>query len=178
MDELPIVRGAAGLTGRPRIDRPAEELDQPEEDPVTGEPVWPRRGTALAIPSTCLRVLTVPRAPCPGVECPGQQRDGGCLCDIVRAAQTAGVEWRFEVDPNDGYWDYAGEPVPGLTVTRSDFGRVETAWDPGAGPSAAEAVTEPPPSFDCPHCGEHVEQTPENFHWWCPACGKNAHDGA
>ena len=67
-----------------------------------------------AIPSPCLRVLysLFPLDQGGGCQhdCPGVQPGGGCLCDIVRAADAQGVEWRFELD-RDGSWAYAGPPL-------------------------------------------------------------------
>ena len=98
--DVPIVIGASGLTGRPTVRPPESELE-PEQ-----------RGTddQTAIPAPCLRNLSSPRGEC-RVDCPGVQRDGSCLCDIVRAANEQGVPWRFEIDAIDGVWEYMGPPL-------------------------------------------------------------------
>jgi hypothetical protein len=174
MDEasgVPIVIGPHGLTGRvqlpPRVPDEYADFD-PGAKPVP---------MGQAIPGNCRRVMDSPiQKGCPP-GCAGVQRDGGCLCDIVRAAREAGVAWRFEVDPHDGFWDYAGDPIPGLVIERRDYGQVHTAWQPGHEPADPYADSVPEPqSFDCPHCGAHNEQDPASFHWWCGSCGRNAND--
>ena len=115
-DLPPITLGSAGLIGRPQIARPVE-LEQPDEYDDEGNPVWVEpRASGKAIPPNCLRVLHSPlgadRGGGCGIDCPGRQRDGGCLCDIVRAANDAGIDWKFVVDERDGYWDYDGPPLP------------------------------------------------------------------
>ena len=100
---VPVVTGMSGLTGRRQIVRPEPDEEFQEE----GEP----RSLGRAMPANCLRVLHSPLAPDHGggctMDCPGLQRDGGCLCDIVRAANAKGVEWSFELDA-DNYWVYVG----------------------------------------------------------------------
>lgn len=88
--------------------RPVEQLDEPVGYDDQGEPIWVEpRAPGKAIPSNCLRVLHSPlpvdRGGGCSLDCPGLQKDGSCLCDIVRAANAAGVEWAFEIDKN-GYW--------------------------------------------------------------------------
>lgn len=86
---VPIVTGASGLTGRPRVRPVADEHDP--EDPTPARP---------ALPSGCLRRLSLPRdTGCPD-DCEGRQRDGGCLCDIVHE-RGGGVV--FEID-HEGFW--------------------------------------------------------------------------
>lgn len=72
-----------------------------------GGPVFaqePAEGRAL--PSGCQRKLAMPegRGECGWQNnCAGIQRDGGCLCDLVRAEHAAGRSPEFDVDA-DGYW--------------------------------------------------------------------------
>jgi hypothetical protein len=103
---VPVVIGMAGLVGRKQIVRPEPEEEYQEEAAP--------RSMGRAMPANCLRVLHSLLAPERGggcsVDCPGLQRDGSCLCDIVRAANEQGVEWKFDLD-KDNYWVYAG---PGL----------------------------------------------------------------
>lgn len=104
---IPLVTGAAGLTGRPLLVREdtLTEYDA-EGEPVYTEPLAPGR----ALPAPCLRVLSgVPRSEC-RTECPGRQQDGSCLCDVVRTANEHDVEWSFEIDSH-GYWVYNGPPI-------------------------------------------------------------------
>jgi hypothetical protein len=105
-EPLPIVRGTSGLLGRPSVRPDTTDFIEPigyEEDgtPIFAEPPAP----GPAIPAPCLRLLHS-RNPetfgCPS-DCAGRQRDGGCLCDIVREAEVAGEEWSFEID-KDMYW--------------------------------------------------------------------------
>jgi hypothetical protein len=91
-----------GNPGRPTVQRPTLTFDELEPEPL--DPEW-----APALPPSCLRVLSVPKAECP-LDCPGQQRDGSCLCDIVRAAVAQDVQWQFEID-REMYWNYVGEPL-------------------------------------------------------------------
>lgn len=160
-DPPPITIGAAGLTGRPQIQRPVE-LEAPDGYDEDGNPVWDTpRATGKAIPPACLRVLQLPegKGEC-GLDCPGKQRDGGCLCDIVRAANAQGVDWSFEIDARDGFWDYDG---PELDL-----------------PPPGEPLYPPIPRkvsfFMCPSCRYTNEQDPDNFHYWCKNCGVNATD--
>jgi hypothetical protein len=81
--DVPIISGAAGLTGRPPIRPVNDDLDHDIDRRDQGGP---------AIPGSCLRVLTSFRAECPS-DCIGRQPEGGCLCDIVRAANEQGVAW-------------------------------------------------------------------------------------
>jgi hypothetical protein len=63
------------------------------------------------MPSRCLQTFaSLQGKECPGVDCQGFQRDGGCLLGIVRRANAQGLTWVFEVD-RDGYWIYAGPPL-------------------------------------------------------------------
>ncbi len=173
-DDVPPVSigGAAGLTGRQQIVRIPEEYDDKD---------LPNRALGQAMPASCKRVMSSPLpvdqgGGCP-YDCPGRQRDGGCLLDVVRAARAAGVRWKFDVDPHDHYWDYDGDPIPGFETQRGDFGQIHTRWEEGHAPPDPFAVTAPEPQFfDCPHCGETNEQNPDNFHWWCGSCGKNARE--
>lgn len=114
-EPLPLVIGTAGLTGRPLIVRKADELEEPEGYDEAGNPIWAEpRAVCPSIPPNCLRVLHSPLPVGYGGgcshDCPGLQRDGGCLCDIVRAANEQGVEWSFEIDRDD-YWVYVGPPL-------------------------------------------------------------------
>jgi hypothetical protein len=112
-DEVPIVVGPSGLTGRVPQPRPQDEPILPVGEDENGGPVYAQPpGAGPAIPAGCLRRLTLPGGThnCDAY-CAGRQRDGGCLADVVRAAQAAGLEWRFELDP-DGFWTYAGDPIP------------------------------------------------------------------
>lgn len=160
-DDLPpIIVGSAGLTGRPSV-RPVET--EPLEYDDDGRLIVPApQAVGKAMPPSCLRVLSSPLPDDRGggcaIGCPGRQRDGGCLLDIVKSAAAQGVEWSFELvhDGETVWWDYAGPelaPIP-------------------------EPEEEPGPSFECPHCGEHNEQDTANFHYWCARCGKNARDAA
>ena len=72
------------------------------------------------MPANCRRVqATGGRCGTPFGDCEGRQRDGGCLLDLVRAAEAAGVRWAFEIDdrlPNlrvetNVFWDYCGDPI-------------------------------------------------------------------
>jgi hypothetical protein len=91
---VPIVSGASGLTGRPRV-RPVVEHDPELDD--DGQPV---HAALPAMPGGCLRRLHSFRDPgCP-VECEGIQRDGSCLCDIIKARD---AQVTFEID-HEGYW--------------------------------------------------------------------------
>lgn len=159
-DQVPIIIGHAGLVGRQQIVRVPDLEPEGEAEP-SGKPM-----PSGAMPGNCRRVLSSPlsvdRGGGCGGDCQGRQRDGGCLLDVIRAAQAAGIQdWRFQIDPVDRFWEYAGPPIPG--------------YDPSA--PLAEAFTPPPaplPSYDCPHCHAHVEQDLLNFHYWCPDCGRNA----
>jgi hypothetical protein len=147
----------------------ADEL----EDPENGVPTLVRQ----SMPSTCQRVRQTQRLACPS-ECPGRQRDGGCLLDIVKAAQAAGVEWAFEIDTVEPFfWDYAGDPIPGLITERRNVGEVHTRWEEGYGPQSWEPEIVKVPqtvSFQCPHCGRQNTKPVENVNYWCDHCGKNA----
>lgn len=112
----------AGLTGRPSVRLPNTELEQPISYEEDGTPVYAQESApGSSLPATCLRILHSlnPEAHggCPS-DCAGRQVDGGCLCDIVRAANEQGVEWSFEVrvteeiDPRyGGVWTYTGPPL-------------------------------------------------------------------
>lgn len=94
--------GNPGQNLRPRL-----AFDELEQEPPEIE------GWRPALPSGCLRRLASPRPDelgC-GSMCEGRQRDGGCLCDIVKAANDAGVRWTFEID-RDLYWVYTGPELP------------------------------------------------------------------
>lgn len=78
------LRNPPGASGRPL---PFDELER-EHSPA------PR-----AIPPLCLRVLQSPKAVCEA-NCPGLQRDGGCLAVLVCGAADG---WGLEID-RDGYW--------------------------------------------------------------------------
>lgn len=118
-DVPPVILGAAGLTGRPLINRDHDLVQPIGEDesgaPIFAEPPQPSK----AIPPNCLRILNSPlhagRGGGCSQGCVGLQADGGCLTDIVKRAQAAGVDWLFEVS-YDGYgnqvWSYAGPPLP------------------------------------------------------------------
>lgn len=117
-DELPpLTLGTSGLTGRPQIAR-APEIEK-VYDPETGLPVDPPPVRVKSMPSNCLRVLSSPLAVERGggcnMDCPGRQRDGACLAEIVKAANAAGVEWEFEVSRVGEmiWWDYIGPEIPG-----------------------------------------------------------------
>lgn len=130
------------------------------------------------IPANCRRVLNTPLPPnhgrgyceAPLEGCPGIQRDGGCLAQLVMAAEAQGVEWSFEtnVDPADPtgqhvWWDPLFKLEP-----------FEPRLPPNVPP---ELVRDPEPThfeFHCPHCGND-EVLPLGF-YWCSACGKNAND--
>src|SRR6266404_1015950 len=107
-EELPpMIVGAAGLTGRPQRARP-EDLEEPDGYDENGNPIWLEpRAVGRAIPPNCLRVLFSPLPEDRGggcsLDCPGQQRDGSCLCDIVRSADAQDIDWSFEID-REGYW--------------------------------------------------------------------------
>ncbi len=134
---------------------------------------------AKAIPSNCRRVLATQLPPdvfpgyceAPVDGCPGIQRDGTCLAQIVMAAQDQGVDWEFEVNPdrNDPtgahvWWDYIGPPLKPF----------EPRLPPNV-PPRPPVVQEPTHfEFTCPHCGNQ-EVFPLGF-YWCSACGKNAND--
>lgn len=99
---MPVVTGMSGLVGRKQIVRPEPEEEFQETGP---------QSMGRAMPANCLRVLHSPLPPDRGggcsMDCPGVQRDGSCLCDIVRAANEQGVEWKFDLD-KDNYWVYVG----------------------------------------------------------------------
>lgn len=92
-----MLLGNVGRPTHPQQVRPAPEFDEPETD---GAPVR----TGVALPPGCVRVLHDPfgRLSCVTL-CPGVQRDGGCLCDVVRDCAARGVAVEFEIDA-DGYW--------------------------------------------------------------------------
>lgn len=81
MSEVPPLR--VTLAGREKYEAELVEDAQPE---------------GLALPSGCLRRLTVPDATCEP-SCPGVQRDGGCCADLVRGRES----WQFTIDV-DGFW--------------------------------------------------------------------------
>ena len=109
-DQVPIVRGASGLTGRLPIVR---EVD-PEELDENGLPPHGQRAAGQAVPPACLRVLSLPegRADC-HFDCPGQQRDGSCLAALIRLANAHRVNWRLEVvrEGERVWWDYVGRRI-------------------------------------------------------------------
>jgi endogenous inhibitor of DNA gyrase (YacG/DUF329 family) len=177
---VPINVGQSGLMGRSPVSH--FKQDRPIEEDPEGEAVAKRHAVG-AMPGNCRRVRSSPLPIESGggclALCDGRQRNGDCLLDVVRAAEAAGIKgWCFEVDPNDGYWDYAGPPIPGYVQERGEApGAVIGRWEPGSEPAPIFDVTPiAPPSYDCPHCGEHVVQDPSNLHYWCPRCGKNATD--
>lgn len=112
---------------RPPVD--VDELEQPDETLADGTAVWTApRAPGKAIPPQCLRVLSSPLPPergggCInnfGTLCPGTQRDGGCLAEIVKKAIAQGKDWKFEIvrevdvdppDPPEGRWVYRGAPL-------------------------------------------------------------------
>lgn len=159
----PSIVGAAGLTGRPQLPPRPSEMDEPDGFDESGDPVWDKpRAVGRAMPSNCLRVMSSPLPPDRGggcaISCPGRQRDGGCLVDVVRAADAQGVaEWGFELvhEGETVWWDYVGPELVPLEV-----------------PVVAEEI----PWFKCPHCETVNEQDPANFHYWCKRCGLNAND--
>jgi len=108
---MPRIMGA-GLTGRPQVRPPSDDLEQLDEDgnPLSGIP--PAEGKS--IPGSCLRVLYTPLSQgyggeCP-YDCPGRQEDGGCLADIVRYCNDHGIEWKFDVRVTEAgpVWEYTG----------------------------------------------------------------------
>lgn len=158
-EEVPIIIGSAGLTGRQQIVRDSElEVETDDEGRAI---LPPPKQVGKAMPPNCRRVLSSPLSIDRGggcsTDCPGRQRDGGCLLDVVRAAEAQGIDWSFEI-VNDGltlWWDFVGDaprPIP------------------------VEPIVEAPPFFICPHCGKRNEQSLSSFHYWCTGCGKNAKD--
>ncbi len=83
-DQPPIRMTLAG--------RPAYEPEFVEE----------ARPEGLALPSGCIRRLSMPGSAC-DLTCPGVQRDGGCCADLVRGRES----WVFTVD-QDGFWVLGG----------------------------------------------------------------------
>jgi hypothetical protein len=167
-----MIIGTAGLTGRTQIVRVPDEYEEAEEPPLPGPA---RTNAERAMPPNCRFTQNSPHHHDCRHDCPGKQRNGGCLLDIVRAANKAGVKWRFEVDPRDHYWDYVGPDIPGTVIERGPYGQVYVSFEPGHGPADPYAVTpEPAPTFTCPFCGTENTQDPSNFHYWCAKCGKNA----
>lgn len=81
MTEVPPLRYS--LVGREKYEPEVAEDAQPE---------------GLALPSGCIRRLSIPDAMCE-VECAGRQRDGGCAAELVRGQEA----WRFTIDV-DGFW--------------------------------------------------------------------------
>ena len=68
-----------------------------------------------ALPGPCTRNLQSPSqgmvyGGCPE-DCAGRAGKDYCLCDLVRAAEAQGKEWRFEINERTGEWEYAGEPL-------------------------------------------------------------------
>lgn len=92
--------GNPGQLTRPRI--PYEDLEHEPPD----LPEW-----RPALPAGCLRRLSSPRPDECNSLCEGKQRDGSCLCEIVRAANAAGIKWSFEID-KDLFWTYIGPEIP------------------------------------------------------------------
>jgi hypothetical protein len=169
-ESLPALR--VELAGKPRI----PEVE-PDED---GRRVM----SANVIPGNCRRMLSTPVGTECDTTCGGRQRDGTCLLDIVRAAAAAGIEPIFEIDPVGGFWDYAGPPIPdvqlpprlGENVSPTDEqadARLLPVVQPMAKTDHGEVV---PTTYECPHCGSHIQQYLANYHFWCPVCGLNAHD--
>lgn len=85
-----------GNAGKAVNPRPFPEFD-PQED---GGPIR----TGSAVPSPCAYVLHDPfgKAECPW-SCAGRQRDGSCLCDIIKSYAEKGAVPEFWID-QDGYW--------------------------------------------------------------------------
>lgn len=99
---MPPLGDMIGNAGQPtQAGRPVPEPTEDEERVVHHE------GWVPALPSPCVRKLNSPRELNCGagsqMMCPGMQRDGSCLCDLIVAANTQGVEWTFDID-YDGYW--------------------------------------------------------------------------
>ncbi len=120
-EEVPVIVGGHGLTGRPLVPRPQDDPILPVGEDENGRPVFAEEpAPGPTIPPSCLRLLVAPLRPdgsprhtCDGY-CPGRQPGGGCLVDIVRRAQAQGVEWRFDVIAHEdgrGEWRYAGDPL-------------------------------------------------------------------
>lgn len=116
-DELPPPSlGTSGLTGRPQIPRVPDVEQFYDED---GRLVDPPPVRARTMPPNCLRVLSSPlpvdRGGGCNMDCPGRQRDGSCLAEIVKAANAAGLEWEFEITRvgETIWWDYIGPEIPG-----------------------------------------------------------------
>ena len=109
MDEIPIVKGASGLTGRPAVVRIPEELLDPEEQVAP-----PHDGKTL--PTCCMKRLHSFRDEgCGQAMSTNSVISDGCLCDIVREANEKGIEWKFDVtmDKWGNYiWKYSGQPIP------------------------------------------------------------------
>ncbi len=85
--------------------RPVDLIEE-----VDGQPVFPPPAEGNSLPGPCLRVLTSPHPVGCGSGfgvCPGQQRDGSCLAELVADLNARGVKWAFEVD-KDGYWVLKG----------------------------------------------------------------------
>lgn len=104
--ELPIIRGSAGLVGRPRVRPIDDDLISPIGYDEQNQPIFAQAPSeSLSLPGNCLRKLTSPRGECfsSGDHCAGLSRDGTCLVDLVRAEHEAGREPKFEID-QDGYW--------------------------------------------------------------------------
>jgi hypothetical protein len=103
MSEIPEIMGA-GLTGRRQIVR---DVELPVDEDGYEIPV-----ESKAMPSPCIRTMQI-GCDCP-VDCPGRQRDGSCLADIVRRANQHGIDWMFEVSHQGErlWWDYSGPPIP------------------------------------------------------------------
>lgn len=95
------------MSGRPL---PLEDLE--EEGPPA----------PLALPPLCVRRLQTGRRYGCDFNCPGQQPDGSCLCDIAEAEWNEGRQPLFEID-KDGYWCLL---QPEATVVS---GREWVGWD-------------------------------------------------
>lgn len=90
-----------GNPGQPTTYRPVPEPDEPDLAP-NAPPEAPN-----SLPGSCIRFLGSFRPECP-LDCPGRQRDQGCLATLTRDAAGRGVRLRLEIDP-DGYWMPVGE---------------------------------------------------------------------
>lgn len=88
--------------------RPIPDPVQPASVTENGQAVYAQPvAEGPALPSTCLRKMhainpMVFGGDCP-YECPGRQRDGGCLVDIISERNSSGLPWVFEID-REGFW--------------------------------------------------------------------------
>lgn len=90
-EQVPIVVGSSGLTGRQQIVRDYDV--EPDEDAPPPD--------GLALPTQCVRALQLPERlarageRCP-YDCPGRQESGDCLADLIRALPPE-TSWHCEV---------------------------------------------------------------------------------